>query len=152
MKQLLSISALGLCVLLQGCVNQEIGGTRAEQVRNFVERIEPSLRPASSAACAFGLSLIKDPQEKNAVQKSLSVVAGVVTAAKPDQTAGQLSKAIQAAMPVSEQRQLIADSIAGGFGIALPYIKGDAQLFLKVVSDIAAGVNDVAGMAITPVQ
>ncbi len=132
-----------IVLTLVSCATQQIAGDRAAQVRNFVQNIEPSIRPAVAAACGLGLSLTKDDASKAAFKKALAQVTGIVASLTPDQTPGQLSKSIQAVLASNPQKQTIADAIAGAYGIALPFIRDDSKLFLKVITDIAAGINDV---------
>lgn len=147
MKKLLvafSILAYGL-LALTGCGTPQIKGDAAAHVRNFIQNIEPGLKPAAAAACSLVLSFAVNPQDRADVKKDLFVVASIVSAANADQTPGQLSKSIQAALPKADEYRTLADSIAGGWAIALPFIKGDPELLLKVTSDLAAGCAQVAG-------
>lgn len=133
-------------LLLPGCASdQVVPGDTAAQVRNFINTIEPGLKPAAASACSLVLSFAVDPKDRAEVKSDLFVVASIVSAVTPDQTPGDLSRAIQAALPKADEYKTLADSIAGGFAIALPFIKGDSQLFLKVTSDLAAGCVQVAG-------
>jgi pectin methylesterase-like acyl-CoA thioesterase len=144
MKTLISFFALIAFALSQmgGCAttsSQQIPGTTAASVRNFITDVEPGLKPAATLACTIVLDLAVSAQDRADVKKDLFVVASIVGAANPDETPGDLSKAIQAAIPAAPENKQLADSIAGGFAIALPFIKGDTALFLKVTSDLSGG-------------
>lgn len=148
MRALLSICLFVAVSFLSGCATTDDGlqvqGDNAAQVRNFVEKVEPTLKPAAAMAAGFVLNLAVSPKDRSDMKADLCVVAGIIAAATPEQTPGQLSKAIQAALPKAPEWVTLADSIAGGFAIALPYMKGDPDLLLKVTADIAAGVLQVA--------
>lgn len=145
MKLILSIFT---AIAVAGCATTsngpEVQGSAASSVRNFINNIEPGLKPAAATACSLVLNLAVTAQDRADVKKDLFVVASVVGSASPDQTPGELSKAIQGALPKTPEYKQLADAIAGGFAIALPFIKGDPQLFLKVTSDLAAGCAQTA--------
>jgi hypothetical protein len=138
MKRLLS--SLAIIAVLAGCAIQTIPGDRASAVRNFIQNIEPSLKPAAAMATSIAFSAVKSTPQEQKFKSDMSKVAAIVASFTPDQTPGQLSKAIQAILPATDQNKTLADAIAGGVGIALPFARDDSALFLKCVSDIAAGI------------
>lgn len=144
-KRTLAILIFAAYALLGwSCANQTVGGDTAANVRTFVNNVEPSLRPVSAMACSLVLSFAVSPADQSDVKSDLYVVASIVQAATPDTAPGDLSKAIQAAVPKTQQYKTLADSIAGAWAIALPYLKQDSTLLLKVTGDIAGGITDVA--------
>lgn len=139
--------AVALCVGGSGCATdstQTIQGDTAAHVRNFIEKIEPGLKPAAFASCSIAFLAV--PADDLAyVKRDLYTVASIIDAASVEQTPGDLSKSIQAVLPPGELYKTLADSIAGTWAIALPYIKGDIQLTVKVTGDIAGGIRLAAG-------
>jgi hypothetical protein len=133
-----------LCVSCQ-TGDPQVQGDTAAHVRNFIQNIEPGLKPAAAAASSLVLSFAVSDKDRADVKADLYVIASIVAAATPDQTPGDLSKAIQAAVPKNADYRTLADAVAGGWAIALPFIKGDPALLIKVTGDIAAGVVLTAG-------
>ncbi len=144
MKTLQFVLPYFIAIICIGCATPPtVPGNAAANVRNFLNEVEPALRPGARLGCMVYIDFAVKTQDRAtvtaAIQKISSIVAGTSITTSP----GDLSKSIQAVLPSNvSQAKTLADAIAGGWGIALPYIKGDPSLLLKVTQDLAAGCMD----------
>lgn len=131
-----------ICFTAGACADQTIKGDAAAHVRNFITDIEPGIRPTVRLSATFYLDYATNPKDRADLKANIFTASSIAAAITIDTTPGALSKAIQAALPAGQENQQLADAIAGSWGIALPFVKGDPALVLKWVQDIAGGLAD----------
>lgn len=139
------VSILAVC-LLASCANgpngPQVQGNAAAHVRNFLTDVEPAVRPTVRLAGSLYLDYAANPKDRADLKANIFTASSIAAATTADTTPGDLSKAIQAALGPAPENKQLADSIAGSWGIVLPFVKGDPALILKWVEDISGGLAD----------